>query len=176
MAWRSYSDFFSHITRGKRPYRYQVRLAEAPALPSLVHLPTGVGKTLAIVGAWAWQRLYHPDPSVRQATPRRLVYCLPVRNLVEQTAAVVQSLDLGVPVYTIMGGEVEENWYLYPEREAVLVGTQDMLLSRALNRGYAMSRYRWPVAFGLLNNDVLWVMDEVQLFGVGLETSAQLQA
>ena len=30
--------------------------------------------------------------------------------------------------------------------------------------------------FGLLNNDALWVMDEVQLMDVGLATSAQLQA
>jgi CRISPR-associated endonuclease/helicase Cas3 len=49
-----------------------------------------------------------------------------------------------------------------------------MLLSRALNRGYGMSRYRWPMHFGLLNNDCLWVMDETQLMGVGVETSAQL--
>jgi CRISPR-associated endonuclease/helicase Cas3 len=49
-----------------------------------------------------------------------------------------------------------------------------MLLSRALNRGYGMSCYRWPMHFGLLNNDSLWVMDETQLKGVGLETSAQL--
>ena len=42
-----------------------------------------------------------------------------------------------------------------------------MLLSRALNRGYGMSRYRWPMHFGLLNNDCLWVMDEVQLMGRG---------
>jgi hypothetical protein len=51
-----------------------------------------------------------------------------------------------------------------------------MLLSRALNRGYGMSRYRWPMHFGLLNNDCLWVMDEVQLMGSGLTTSLQLQA
>jgi len=50
-----------------------------------------------------------------------------------------------------------------------------MLISRALNRGYAMSRYRWPVHFGLLNNDCLWVLDETQLMGVGLTTTAQLQ-
>ena len=51
-----------------------------------------------------------------------------------------------------------------------------MLLSRALNRGYGMSRFRWPIQFGLLNSDCLWVMDEVQLMGSGLATTAQLQA
>jgi CRISPR-associated endonuclease/helicase Cas3 len=70
----------------------------------------------------------------------------------------------------LMGGEDYGEWDLYPEREAILIGTQDMLLSRALNRGYGMSRYRWPIHFGLLNNDCLWVMDEVQLMGSGLAT------
>jgi len=51
-----------------------------------------------------------------------------------------------------------------------------MLLSRALNRGYGMSRYRWPTHFGLMNNDCLWVMDEIQLMGKGLSTTTQLQA
>jgi CRISPR-associated endonuclease/helicase Cas3 len=51
-----------------------------------------------------------------------------------------------------------------------------MLLSRALNRGYGMGRARWPMHFGLLNNDVLWVFDEVQLMGAGLPTTAQLTA
>lgn len=51
-----------------------------------------------------------------------------------------------------------------------------MLLSRAMNRGYAAPRARWPMEFGLLNQDALWVMDEVQLMDVGLATSAQLQA
>ena len=73
-----------------------------------------------------------------------------------------------------MGGEDAGEWDIHPERNAVLVGTQDMLLSRALNRGYGMSRYRWPMHFGLLNNDCLWIMDEVQLMGPGLWTSAQL--
>ena len=64
---------------------------------------------------------------------------------------------------------------IYPECDAVLIGTQDMLLSRALNRGYASPRARWPMEFGLLNQDALWVMDEVQLMDVGLATSGQLQ-
>ncbi len=61
-----------------------------------------------------------------------------------------------------------------PNTPAILMDHQNMLLSRALNRGYGMSRYRWPMHFGLLNNDCLWVMDETQLMGVGVETSAQL--
>jgi CRISPR-associated endonuclease/helicase Cas3 len=75
-----------------------------------------------------------------------------------------------------MGGEDTEYWDLDPEKPAILIGTQDMLLSRALNRGYGMSRYRWPMHYALLNNDCLWVLDEIQLMGVGLATSAQLQA
>jgi CRISPR-associated endonuclease/helicase Cas3 len=81
------------------------------------------------------------------------------------------------PVVLMGGEELEQakrEWDLYPERPCILIGTQDMLLSRALNRGYGMSRYRWPMHFGLLNNDALWVLDETQLMGVGFETSAQL--
>jgi hypothetical protein len=37
-----------------------------------------------------------------------------------------------------------------------------------------MSRYDWPVHFGLLNNDCRWIVDEVQLMGPGLWTTAQL--
>ena len=75
-------------------------------------------------------------------------------------------------IYVAMGGEDIGEWFLYPERPAIIIGTQDMLLSRALNRGYASARARWPVEFGLLSHDALWVMDEVQLMDVGLATSS----
>ncbi|NKC11746.1 MAG: hypothetical protein GKR94_05935 [Gammaproteobacteria bacterium] len=39
-----------------------------------------------------------------------------------------------VPVLRLMGGDEAAQWESHPEREAVLIGTQDMLLSRALNR------------------------------------------
>ena len=84
-----------------------------------------------------------------------------------------------VDLHVLMGGVEKsdgEDWELRPGRDAILIGTQDMLLSRALNRGYGMSRYRWPMHFGLLNHDCLWVFDETQLMGVGVETSAQLDA
>lgn len=106
-----------------------------------------------------------------------------MRTLVEQTAdearkwirnTVLPASSDPAKVHVLMGGEDAGKWDIYPEKNAILIGTQDMLLSRALNRGYGMSRYRWPMHFGLLNNDCLWVMDETQLMGVSLETSAQL--
>jgi len=111
-----------------------------------------------------------------------------MRVLVEQTAENVKAwlsrLDWldepgrrRVSVHLLMGGEDDlKSWAEWPEDEMVLIGTQDMLLSRALMRGYGMSRYQWPVHFAWLHNDAMWVFDEVQLMGPGLVTSAQLQA
>jgi CRISPR-associated endonuclease/helicase Cas3 len=79
-----------------------------------------------------------------------------------------------VDVHVLMGGVEADPWYLHPERPTILIGTQDMLLSRAMNRGYSASRFHWPIDFGLLNNDCLWVFDEPQLMGSGVSTSAQL--
>ena len=174
--------FFMRAT-GFPPYPYQTRLAQAARLPMLLSAPTGVGKTeAAVLAAWFWRRRYHPSEQVRRTVPRRLAYCLPMRTLVEQThervSGWLERLGLSdtIPVTVLMGGEEHRDWYLQPEVEQVLIGTQDMLLSRALNRGYASSPFRWPWEFGLLNNDCLWVMDEVQLMGNGLPTSTQLQA
>jgi CRISPR-associated endonuclease/helicase Cas3 len=164
-----------------RPFPYQVAFATAPEFPHVVQAPTGAGKTATVLVGWLWRRRYQPDQVARAATPRRLVLCLPMRTLVEQTARVAEAAvaNLGladeVGVHVLMGGAVDRSWEGDIDRDLVLVGTQDQLLSRALNRGYAMSRYLWPVHFGLLNSDCLWVLDEVQLMGPGLSTSAQLQ-
>ena len=76
----------------------------------------------------------------------------------------------------MMGGSDRTEWRVHPERATILIGTQDMLLSRALMRGYGMSRFGWPIDFSLLHTDALWIFDEVQLMGSGLATSAQLEA
>lgn len=184
-----FTEFFKAATCGLAAFPYQVALAEIKELPWALNAPTGAGKTAAAVLGWLWRRRHHPDLHVRKETPRRLVYCLPMRVLVEQTLSVTREwlANLGalaespgepgkVGVFQLLGGEVENDWDAWPETDAILVGTQDQLLSRALNRGYALSRYRWPMQFGLLNSDCLWVLDEVQLMGPGLATSLQLQA
>jgi CRISPR-associated endonuclease/helicase Cas3 len=180
----TFPDFFKTATGKPAPYDYQQRLASLPCESRLISIPTGLGKTAAVTLSWLWNRVHNGKTD----WPRRLVYCLPMRTLVEQTRDEAadwmkkhgllwdeKSSHQGkVGLHILMGGEDAGEWDIHPEREAILIGTQDMLLSRALNRGYGMSRYRWPMHFGLLNNDALWVMDETQLMGVSVETSAQL--
>lgn len=176
----NFTDWFVRITTNQ-PFPYQKRLATEAELPIYLLVPTGAGKTAAIILSWLWRRRFHPEQAIRAQTPLRLVYCLPMRTLVEQTYASVKTwldnafLATEVELHLLMGGAMSERWDAHPEKDCVLIGTQDQLLTRALNRGYGMSRYRWPIHFALLNNDCLWVMDEVQLMGAGLLTTAQLQ-
>ena len=167
-----------------KPDEWQLALT-VERWPKVLIAPTGSGKTAAVTLGWTAHRLRSPG-----TTPRRLVWCLPMRTLVEQTAEAARDWfrklaaeadgDDEFPrpddVHVLMGGEDAGGWLDHPERPAVLVGTQDMLLSRALMRGYASSRALWPMEFALLHEDAQWVFDEVQLMGAGRATSAQLDA
>jgi CRISPR-associated endonuclease/helicase Cas3 len=184
-----FATFFARATttasapEGLRCYPYQEKLGQSP-WPETLIVPTGFGKTATVLSAWLWKTAQR-DP----ATPRRLVYCLPMRTLVEQTETVAQhwlamakeQLELVAELDVLMGGRGDgrrssPRWLLNPERPAVLIGTQDLLVSAALMRGYGASRYRWPIDFALLHNDALWVFDEVQLAGAAITTSSQLEA
>ena len=99
-----FSDFFGLAT-GYQPHGYQSRLA-LDGLPAVLNAPTGAGKT-GIVLAWLWRRLHGPD---QNATPRRQVYALPQRSLVEQVAGDVSrwlvrlNLVDEVALHVVMGG------------------------------------------------------------------------
>src|SRR5438067_1355067 len=85
------------------PYPYQERFAEAKSLPHLLRAPTAAGKTATAVLGWLWRWV-----SQKPDTPRRLVYCLPMRVLVEQSAREAEkwigNLKLDIPVHILMGG------------------------------------------------------------------------
>src|SRR6266478_8333174 len=99
----NFDDFFK-VARGNEssPFDYQRRLAcgekqegepesvwlgHGTACASrLINIPTGLGKTAAVVLAWLWNRVQPQNPK----WPRRLVYCLPMRTLVEQTEVEVK--------------------------------------------------------------------------------------
>ena len=75
----TFGEFFSTAFGGATPFAYQRALAEHD-WPDALIAPTGLGKTAAVVLAWLWKRATAPE-----TTPRRLVYCLPMRTLADQT-------------------------------------------------------------------------------------------
>lgn len=177
-----YSSFFSNVTspspeERRNPHPWQSRLgSDHVPRDRLVRIPTGFGKTAGVVVPWLYHRIQRQD----LAWPNRLVFVLPMRVLVEQTLGEIRGwivrMGADVDVHPLMGGLVEKEYAAEPHRPAILVGTQDMVLSRALMRGYAAGRGRWPIDFGLLHRDALWVLDEIQLMDTGLATSTQLNA
>ena len=193
----TYHQFFVRAFNSEKtePFDYQVRLAlddsereiGHPCQTRLISVPTGLGKTAAVVLAWVWNRVIRQNPD----WPHRLVFTLPQRTLVEQTYDCVNQWlkNLGldwdgtmgnragkIGLHKLMGGESAGSWEQYPEENAILIGTQDMVVSAVLNRGYGTTRFRWPMHFGLLNNDCLYVFDEIQLMGPALPTTSQLAA
>ena len=176
-----FDNFFKKATNFE-PYDFQRKFACDIELPDIINIPTGLGKTECMIIGWLWRKSSENRLQSNTNTPRRLIYSLPMRTLVEQVYDKVngwiQKLDLRNEfiLVKIIGGEADDDWDVYPEKNVIIIGTQDMLLSRALNRGYGMSRFRWPVQFGFLNNDSLWVFDEIQLMGSAIKTSVQLDA
>ncbi len=174
----TYRDWFKTVT-GYLPLDWQEAVVSSSQLQNrLIRIPTGFGKTAGTVLTWLYHRVVHDNLE----WPTRLVLVLPMRVLVEQTCATVKNwlskaqLEGQVDAHLLMGGVEGGDWVLHPERPTVLIGTQDMLLSRALNRGYGAGRARWPMDYGLLHQDSLWVLDEIQLMDTGLCTATQLAA
>jgi CRISPR-associated endonuclease/helicase Cas3 len=96
-------DAFFKTATGHGPFEDQCRLAcgerqpgetEAqwlahgtPCESRLINIPTGLGKTAAVVLAWLWNRVApqienRKSEIVNSSWPRRLVYCLPIRTRV----------------------------------------------------------------------------------------------
>lgn len=179
----TFDEMFASATAGMSPYPYQRDIADQ-GLPDLLQVPTGSGKSSAVVLGWIWRRLYHPEDSVRASTPRRLVIALPMRALVDQFAGDAQSwlqrLHLAdhVDLHIAMGGEMQSrhSWLRDMHRDSILVGTTDVLVSKTLNRAYGVSRGTYPLHFALAMNGSHLVIDEVQLAAQSACTLRQVHA
>ena len=148
MAWqnRLYLEYFD---RGK--------------IPAGADIPTGLGKT-AIMALWLI--------AMRQGKrlPKRLVYVVDRRAVVDQATAFVEGLrerlphDERFPISTLRGQYADnEEWLDDPSQPAIIVGTVDMIGSRLLFEGYGVSRKMRPYHAGLLGTDTLIVLDEAHL-------------
>lgn len=175
---QTFEEMFRTAT-GHPPHGYQARIAR-DGLPDVVEAPTGTGKT-GIILAWLYRKMSNQH---RDVTPRRLVYALPQRTLVDQVANQARTWlsNLGltdeVALHVVMGGrgETQGDWRENMHEPAIVVGTVDSLVSKALNRGYGIGRAIFPIDFALVTNGAHWVIDEIQLCPESTTTLRQLAA
>jgi CRISPR-associated endonuclease/helicase Cas3 len=174
----TFEELFRTAT-GYDPHGYQARIAR-DGLPEVIKAPTGTGKT-GVILAWLWRRLAEQH---RGTTPRRLIYALPQRSLVDQVAGEAQKwlANLGltdeIALHVVMGGRGETlgDWREHMHRPAIVIGTVDSLVSKALNRGYGIGRATFPIDFALVTNGAHWVVDEIQLCPESTTTLRQIAA
>ena len=188
----SFSDDFQELT-GNRPFPWQEALYQRfmsgrpDNIPSSCNLPTGLGKTSVVV-IWLIALANRPE-----LTPRRLVYVVNRRTVVDQTTIEVETIrqrlgnlpalkELRQRLVDLCALSVEENqdgpisistlrgqfadnrrWSADPARPSVIVGTVDMIGSRLLFGGYGVGFKSRPSHAGLLGQDALLVHDEAHL-------------
>lgn len=174
---------FAKLT-GNAPFPWQRALFKrflAGNIPSSCDIPTGLGKT-AVIAVWLLAR------AAGASLPRRLVYVVNRRTVVDQTTDEVERIranctkagieeDLAV---STLRGQMADNraWSADPSRPAVICGTVDMIGSRLLFSGYRIGFRSRPLHAGFLGQDALIVHDEAHLepaFQQLLETIQQEQ-
>jgi CRISPR-associated endonuclease/helicase Cas3 len=155
---------------GNPPFPWQQALYQrfiTEDIPASCNLPTGLGKT-SVIAIWLIARANRPD-----AMPRRLVYVVNRRTVVDQTTDEVEKYRKNLAAAGIteplavstLRGQFADNrdWSADPSRPAVICGTVDMIGSRLLFSGYGIGFKSRPLHAGFLGQDALIVHDEAHL-------------
>ncbi len=181
------NDFASMFEKatGQLPFPWQSALYERFAvgeIPDAVSLPTGLGKT-SVIAIWMIALAMHPCK-----VPRRLVYVVNRRTVVDQTTTEAQKLiaaltkpvlaDLNQRLCSLcalpcesplaistLRGQFADNgeWRRDPARPSVIIGTVDMIGSGLLFSRYTVGFKTRPLHAGFLGQDALIVHDEAHL-------------
>jgi len=172
-----FEALFRQATGNPDPFPWQEELFRrfmTNTLERSLDIPTGLGKT-AVMAIWLLAR------TEGASIPRRLVYIVDRRAVVDQATEVANTLreavgrhpELGaalklnsrlLPISTLRGQHVDnKQWLEDPSSPAIIVGTIDMIGSRLLFEGYGVSRKMRPYHAGLLGADTLFVLDEAHL-------------
>lgn len=160
------------------PFLWQERLFRELAaghIPRSLDIPTGLGKTSAMA-IWLLAR------AAGQPLPRRLVYVVDRRTVVDQATSYAETLRanlqsprcidlreaLGLSgplrISTLRGQHADNReWLEDPSQPAIIIGTVDMIGSRLLFQGYGVSPGMRPMHAGLLAMDSLLLLDEAHL-------------
>ena len=152
----------------KEPFPWQTALYEnwfsQGKIPPAATLPTGLGKT-SVIAIWLIALANKCD------VPRRLVYVVNRRTVVDQTTDEVEKYKkakvAGIDEFALstLRGQFADNreWSADPSRPAVICGTVDMIGSRLLFSGYGIGRGSRPLHAGFLGQDALLIHDEAHL-------------
>ncbi|MBL8136034.1 MAG: type I-U CRISPR-associated helicase/endonuclease Cas3, partial [Acidobacteria bacterium] len=179
----AFDDDFTLLT-GNAPFPWQRTLYQRfldGEFPKACDLPTGLGKT-SVIALWLLALARHPG------IPRRLVYVVNRRTVVDQATAEAERLRdrLLAPAasslcdalramaalgsqqplaISTLRGEFADNgsWRRDPSRPAIIIGTVDMVGSRLLFSGYGCGFRSKPLHAGFLGQDALLVHDEAHL-------------
>ena len=160
--------------------------------PRLVDMPTGAGKT-DVAAIWvlalAW---YGLDAETRSPVPRRLVWVVNRRVLVQQVFNLANqlqnrlSVDGGNPssladvrkglarlsgdgtdvfrVVQLRGQLIDDReWSVAPSVPQLIIGTVDQIGSRLLFQGYGLGKWSRPMQAALLGVDAWICVDEAHL-------------
>jgi CRISPR-associated endonuclease/helicase Cas3 len=188
MPMPSFEEVFAAAYPGRAAFPWQGRLVREILVggwPSVLDLPTGVGKTTALDIA------LYCLAAAPEVMPRRTVLVVDRRIVVDQgaiharelldkitvasggplAALAVRLRDLwgassGPPfrVAVMRGGVPRDNdWARRPDQPLLGVSTVDQLGSRLLFRGYGIGPRSASIHAGLVGNDTLILLDEVHL-------------
>lgn len=179
----AFDDDFTLLT-GNPPFPWQRALYErfiVNDFPKVCDLPTGLGKT-SVIALWLLAL------AKNSKLPRRLVYVVNRRTVVDQSTAEAERLRSRLlepearhlhdalnalaavnakhPLaVSTLRGEFADNgaWRRDPSRPSIIVGTVDMVGSRLLFSGYGCGFRSRPLHAGFLGQDALLVHDEAHL-------------
>lgn len=151
------------------PFPWQTKLFEKFMqidIPAVCNIPTGLGKT-SIIPIWMIARRHGAS------LPRRLVYVVNRRTVVDQTTAEMEGIRRTLEAkndgehisISTLRGQFADNreWSRDPSRPAIICGTVDMIGSRLLFSGYRIGFKSKPMHAGFLGQDAFIVHDEAHL-------------
>mgnify|MGYP000299211404 CR=1 FL=1 len=191
---REFTELFKALT-GNEPFPWQQALFDrftspeiAARFPSTCDIPTGLGKT-SVMAVWLLALAHHALNGEVRSFPRRLVYVVNRRTVVDQStreavqlrrslhekpelkevatalrALASKTTDSPLAISTLRGQFADNaEWRDDPARPAVIFGTVDMIGSRLLFSGYGRGFRSRPLHAAFLGQDSVLVHDEAHL-------------
>jgi CRISPR-associated endonuclease/helicase Cas3 len=195
------------LLREQPPMKWMSRLfteLTAGSCPKLIDLPTGAGKTDAII-VWILALSWHGlQRGTIKPVPRRLVWVVNRRVLVQQVFRLANRLQeklaenstdkslmdirAGLAELSADGGDLfrvvqlrgqlidDREWSVVPSAPQLIIGTVDQIGSRLLFQGYSLGKWSRPLQAALLAIDAWICVDEAHLVPAFVLTLRQLPA